>query len=191
MAELEQQITVLRKRQRKLLSVVAVVLVLFYFGVFRTAQAKLNTIVAQVHSIESELATNQAQVEALPRIAEDVQRLRNDLSRSRREIPEKAGYADFWGESSRLAQSLSLRESQFQQQVSRTIQLDQDTAIGIMPVRITFKGDFSSGFAFLRQLESYPRLLHVNKTSVKAIGLSGDTAFELWVNLYYQADASR
>ncbi|MEM8874491.1 MAG: type 4a pilus biogenesis protein PilO [Planctomycetota bacterium] len=188
MSELEQQITVLRKRQRKLLGVIVAILLLFYFGVFRTANGQLNRIVNQVRAVDNELALNQQQVEALPRIAADVQRLRNDLSRTRRELPDEPGYSQFWGDASRLAQTLSLRNSQFQQQAPETINIDSESSIGVMPVRITFEGDFASGFAFLRQIESYPRLLHVRKTSVKSVGITGDTAFELWVNLYYRTE---
>ncbi|MEM6312554.1 MAG: type 4a pilus biogenesis protein PilO [Planctomycetota bacterium] len=190
MSELQQQIPTLRKRQRKLLGVIAAILVLFYFGVFRTANGQLDRIVGQVHVVDQELELNQQQIEALPEIAEEVHRLRKDLSRTQHELPGKPDVTAFWGAMGQLSDKLSLRDFQFQQQATQTIPVDGDVAVGVQPVRITFKGDFASGFTFLRQMESYPKALHVRNTSIKRLTAGGDTSFELWVNLYYRTDAA-
>lgn len=179
MPSLKQQISICARLQLAL-SIAAVVgagcfyLLLYRPFTVRLANAKRATVTAR-----AQLAANIDQTRDLAILAAEVQRLNEQLQRSK-QLPAEQDLPRLVRDLNQLGQQNGLQALRYEPKPSHTGELFDE-----LPVSINFQGEFMSVFRFLQQTEQLPRLTRVRKLSLRSLdGKKGRVDAQLTLNVY-------
>lgn len=159
-------------------------LVLFYFMFYRPGTNQLAEIRKEIASIESQIHQNQQAAQDLDVIKRDVQRLKEQLARSR-QLPRDQDLSGFLRETAGFAQKTGLQKFRCTPANVKRLELCQE-----MPISLKFTGGFMEVSSFLRQIEEMPRMLRTRGLDLKSKdGKSGLVEAELMVSIFFGAES--
>jgi len=156
------------------------IIVLFLALGFRPARARQARLQAQTATCTRELETSGSRAANFQMIAGEVKRLENQLLKFNKRLPRTMELPEFIQEMTHASQSCNLKPLFHPQAVKR---LDLYCEV---PISMTFSGDFTGVFNFLRQMEGMQRLTRVKTLTIKAKDAKlGQVEANLVMNIYY------
>lgn len=172
-------------RCQKLLGVLSGLgVVIFYLVLYRPGTSRLNQIRQEIASTESQIRQNQQAAQDLDLIKRDVQRLKEQLARSR-QLPKEQDLAGFLREITGLAQQTGLQKFRCEPANIKRLELCKE-----MPISLKFTGGFMDVSAFLRQTEEMPRMMRTRGLNLKSRdGKSGLVEAELMVSIFFGGES--
>ena len=156
------------------------IIVLFFFSGFRPARVRQRQLQAETASCTRELETSGTRAANFQMIAGEVKRLENQLLKFNKRLPRTMELPEFIQEMTRASQQCNLKPV-FHPQAVKRLELYSE-----VPITMTFSGDFTGVFNFLRQMEGMQRLTRVKTLSLKARDAKlGHVEANLVMNIYY------
>jgi Tfp pilus assembly protein PilO len=177
------------RRQKELgiaaLVAVAAFLVLVYFP----SVATLSQMKERISSDARQLRTDRQRSQVLPEMRLTSERLERDLT-GFKEFPGHAPLNELIAETTLLGTQLQLRDLRCEPGPEMV-----DGTLGVLPIRLTFEGNFENVYSFIQRCEQMPRPIRVQELHIRqkqaqqgnAAAPAGDVAVELRLNAYYQA----
>lgn len=164
-----------------ILSVAALAAVLTHHLVFaRAADARLESLSAQIAAADLGLRSADASLAELPRVQQDVDELRQKLE-SARKLPQHQDLGQFLRDINTFGEEASLAKLTVQPGVPRRREM-----VSEIPVSVSFEADFLNAFSFLRRTEDMPRLTAVRGLSIKSLdGSAGTVEVQLSMALFF------
>ena len=188
-ARLKQQAIVDLRRQKQLgiaaMAALGAFLVLVYFpSVTTLAQLK-----EQIVSDARQLQTDRERSRVLPEMRLTSARLERDLT-GFKAFPTQAPLDELISETTQLGMQFQLRDLRCEPAPEIV-----DGPLGILPVRLTFEGNFENVYSFIRRCEQMPRPVRVQELRIKqkpagagnVVPPAGDVTVELRLNVYFEA----
>jgi len=158
-----------------------VLIALFYFAGYWPQCAQLKNLRAQIHDKQEELAINRGQANNLPRVAQDVTRLRHGW-RNMKRLPPQPELDEFIRDIHALSQQAQLKKFDYRPGPAKRTDLYCE-----QPISFTFQGDFVGVYWFIRQAEDMERLTRIhNVTLHENADAPGEVTVELSMNIYYR-----
>ena len=184
MRTMQSQILWCARMQKALAVLVCTMLLTFYFFSYRPETARLAELKKTIISREQELQANKIAASARNEIAARNERLRQELDRIKK--PSKqTELADLIKEITLFGDQSSLKK--FDKKVS-PMPMRGDMYVE-QSVSLTFEGDFTNIFNFLRSLDEMHRLTRIRSMSLKSKDLSGGKVQgQMAMNVYYSAE---
>ncbi|CAN5695167.1 N/A [soil metagenome] len=183
MRSLQSEIVWCTRMQKTLAVTICIVLLTFYFAVYRPATARLRELKEITASHQRELKSNQFAASSRNEIAARNEKLRAELDRIKKPS-KKQELPDLIKEMSLFGQQASLKK--FVNKPSAPIAGD---LYNEMPILLTFEGDFMNIFNFIRSTEEMHRLTRVRSISLKSKDISGSKVqATVALNIYYSAE---
>jgi Tfp pilus assembly protein PilO len=156
-------------------------LVLFFIFGYWPANRRLAALGEEITTKSRQLETNQARAKDLPKLAGEVERLRFKLERFNKRLPKSAELGEFIRDLTTVGQQYGIRKLAHQPGTVRRQDL-----FGEIPITMSFEGDFTNVFRFLRELEVMQRLTRVKTLNVHCKdGKLGQVEVNLAMNIYY------
>lgn len=184
MIPLCQQSQWINRCQKLLIAVGVSGLILFYLILYRPLTNQLNQIHQEIASTESQIRQNQQAAHDLETIKSDIQRLKQQLARSR-QLPREQDLAGFLREITGLAQRTGLDKFRCEPANVKRLELCQE-----MPISLKFSGGFMDVSSFLRQTEEMPRMMRTRGLNIKSKdGKKGLVEAELIVSIFFGAES--
>jgi Tfp pilus assembly protein PilO len=183
MPTLRKQIAWCARTQWTLGAVVIIALVGFYFFGYRPQTQRLAVLRATAIARQAELEENQRRAARRNEIALKNERLRTELERikkpsKRQELPELIKDLE------RGKEQASLRK--YEQKAGVPMRSDLYCEL---PISMTFEGDFTSVFNFLRSTEEIQRLTRVRNLKLKAKpDGTGQVHAGITMNIYFSTE---
>jgi len=184
MRTMQSQITWCARMQRALAVLVCTMLLTFFFFSYRPETARLRELKDATRAHEQELQANQAAAAAKNEIAARNERLRAELDRIKK--PSKLQeHSELIKELTLFSQQSSLKKFVYKQSM---MPVNGDLYCE-MPLTLTFEGDFTNIFNFIRSTEEMRRLTRIRSMSLKSKDLSGGKVqAQVALNIYYTAE---
>lgn len=156
-----------------------VVAIAFYLFVFRSSQHELRDTRTLIAAREAELADKRQKVRDLPAITIEVERLRGHVARTKKLLDSTEQPAAH-SELMQLGQRLGLEKFRYEPDRDRPMDGFRE-----LPISISFEGDFSKIYSFLRETEHLPRMTRVRKLVLRSRDhADGRISGELTMNVY-------
>jgi Tfp pilus assembly protein PilO len=154
----------------------------FVAFVYRPSSQKLAALRDQADEQRRKLTSNRSQVQILPEVMLEVDRMQTRLERFDKKLPSQPDLGPFINDITEVSHQANLRKVQVEPGVPSRTDLYTE-----WPIALKFEGDFASVFAFLRRAEAMQRLTHVRGLKVKSSdnGKSGSVQVELSMNIYF------
>jgi Tfp pilus assembly protein PilO len=145
--------------------------------------AMLDAAQAHIAMLKQQLAQDQNQIRNLPKVEQEIERLRTRVERFDEKLPKQQDLAQFINAETRISQEAALTKLCWHLD-SKPRQGDHFIEL---PIQLSFEGDFQSGvLAFLRGTENLQRLTRVHKLQLTSDGpLSGQVKAEVTMNIYF------
>ena len=180
MISLQKQIYWVQWAQRGLAIFFVAGMGVFFLCLFRPARQELSKTREQIDDVNLQLAKNDDAARDLPAIEREVQRLRDQITRSRR-LPRQQELPQFIRDITQLSQSNRLEQFRYEPESQRRQQLCAE-----LPVTLMFEGNFSDVAAFLRQAEEMPRLTRTRKVQIRTKdGSPGSVIAQVSMDIYF------
>jgi len=181
MRSVQSQITwCIRAQWTMTIVMVSLITCFFAFG-YRPTNQRRNALREEIHAKVGQLETNQARAQNLPGLAFDVERLRLKLDKVNKKLPKTPGLAEFINDTAQVSNAYGIKKLMHQQGMMRRQDL-----YGEIPIVMSFEGDFTNVFGFVRQLEEMQRLARVKQMTVKCKdGKAGQVDVSLTMNIYF------
>lgn len=181
MRSLKTQALIYTRVQWILGGIIVAAFVLFYAVAYYPQNRQLQAIQDQIRSRQRELQTNQSQASKLPRVREQVDRLRARLERFDKRMPPQPELGQFIRDINQISHRSSMRKLSVQPGATRKNDLFSE-----MPVNLSFEGDFLGIFAFLQQAEDMERLTRIRALSIHGKDMTrGDVEVRVSMNIYF------
>jgi Tfp pilus assembly protein PilO len=154
-----------------------------WFFWIKPEHATLDGAHARIAMVEQELAQDQNQARNLPKVEQEIERLRQRVERFDKKLPKQPELAEFYNDVTKISQQAALSKLSWHLD-SKPRQADHFTEL---PILFSFEGDFQSGaLQFLRGTEDMQRLTRVHKLELKADDQhTGMVKAEVTMNIYY------
>jgi Tfp pilus assembly protein PilO len=158
---------------------VGLIIVFFAFG-FRPAWSRQRLLRDETERAKRELETSRSRAANFLVLASEVKRLENQLLKFNKRLPRTMELPEFINEMTQASQQCNLKPVYHPQAVKK---LDLYSEV---PITMTFTGDFTSVFNFLRQMEGLQRLTRVKSLNLKSKDAKlGQVEASLVMNIYY------
>jgi Tfp pilus assembly protein PilO len=157
----------------------------FYAFVYRPQVAQATQLKSQIQQTRADLTASQSKTSVLPSVDQEVQRLRDRVSKFK-SLPQQKDLGQFLLSMEQLAKQTNLKLN-----IGETVTpgLIRPTGkINSKTLDLSFEGDFVSIYSFLRSTEDFERLTLVPSISVKAKDRSGQVKVAMKMNIYFQAE---
>jgi Tfp pilus assembly protein PilO len=162
------------------LIMVSLIVCFFVFG-YRPTNHRRVSLREEIGVKVGQLETNQARAQGLPGLAFEVERLRLKLAAVNKKLPKTPGLAEFINDTANVSNEYAIKKLMHQQGMMRRQDL-----YGEIPIVMSFEGDFTNVFGFVRRLEEMQRLARVKQMTVKAKdGKAGQVDVSLTMNIYF------
>src|SRR5436189_5053466 len=132
----------------------------FIFG-YRPAGQRLANLRAEIGVKSQRLDTNQYRAQNLTEVAREVDRLRFKLDKFNKRLPRTAELGEFIRDLTTASSNRAIRKLVHQPGTVR-----RQDVFGEVPITISFEGEFSNVFSFLRHLEEMQRLARIKSLQV-------------------------
>ena len=164
------------------LTIVTVCLVAgFFIFAFRPTNQRRNALRDEIATKVGLLETNQGRAQGLNTLALEVDRLRVKLERFNKILPRTPGLGEFINDTAQISNQYAIRKLMHQPGAMRRLDL-----YGEIPIVMSFEGESSNVFGFIRQLEEMQRLTRVKSLSVRCKdGKLGQVDVNLAMNIYF------
>src|SRR5438874_2174479 len=162
------------------LVMVSLILVFLVFG-FRPTSQRRNALRSEISTKVGLLETNQARAQGLTGLAFEVERLRLKLAANNKKLPKTPGQPDFINDTAEVSSQFGIRKVMQQPGLMRRLDLYNE-----IPIVMSFEGDFTNVFSFIRRLEEMPRLTRVKSLNIHSKdGRLGQVDVNLTMNIYF------
>jgi Tfp pilus assembly protein PilO len=164
------------------LTIVAVCLVaIFFVFAFRPTNQRRNALRDEIATKVGLLETNQARAQGLNTLALEVDHLRIKLERFNKILPKTPGLGEFINDTAQISNQYAIKKLMHLPGMTRRVDL-----YGEIPIVMSFEGESSNVFSFVRQLEEMQRLTRVKSLSVRCKdGKLGQVDVTLAMNIYF------
>jgi Tfp pilus assembly protein PilO len=180
-ADLKSQIERCGKTQWMIGVAGGVLALLFCVAGYWPQCVQLKNLQAQIRDKQDELAVNRGQANNLPRVAEEVNRLRARLA-NLKQLPPEPRLDEFIRDIHTLSLQAQLKRFDYRPGPAKKTDLYFE-----QPIAFTFQGDFLGVFSFIRQAEDMQRLTRIHSVSLHGDPTSpGEVSVELSMNIYYR-----
>lgn len=153
------------RRQRAVVLGVAGVAALIALAATIPARRQATLIQRDIDQTTRALVREQVDSAAVRRLAERVDELEAQLAGVDRVVPDSVELASLFGDLSGFLGAEGVAGGAIEQGNAR-----QEAAYTIIPVVMTFKGDFPAVFEVVRQIESLHRIVRINRLDIAAQG---------------------
>lgn len=155
-------------------------LVLFYFTAYLPGTESLAELRKQIAAADLQMQKNEELAKDLPAIKRDLQRLRDQITRSR-QLPKKQELPQFLRDVTQLSQTAGLQGFRYEPQTQKKQELCYE-----LPITLTFQGKFPAVASFLRSAEEMQRLTRTRRLELKCRDIkTGTVDVELSMNIYF------
>jgi len=154
----------------------------FYLFAYRPQTRKQEELKVSIEKQQHELNSSQSQTSILPNVASEVKVLRLRLDKFKA-LPRYQELPQFIRDIAQLGQQAALKR--FVLSPGAPI---RDERFNVLPVQLTFEGDFVIVFSFLRHTEDLQRLTRVRGMLVKGKDKLGQVKVQLSMNIYFAAE---
>ena len=159
----------------------AAVIVLFLVFGYRTGTQRLKELHLEIASRSQKLQTDQARTDTMKFLAEEVVRLDAKLQKFNKKLPRTAELGEFIRDMTQIAQQCAIRKVDSVPGLVKRQELYNE-----IPITMSFQGEFSGVFSFLRQLEDMQRLARVKNITVKTKDAKlGQVEVNMAMNIYF------
>lgn len=150
----------MRIERDQVLLVAAILAVMVAFGVFGYMPLRNNRQEAKerIDVYKAQLASDLAGAKQLPKLREEVEALRSALAGAQRDVPTQSELASLLRTLSSELDRQSVTDKEVQ---TRPIQ--EGTDYHVLPVSLRFTGTFGAVYGFVKQIESMPRLIRIDR----------------------------
>jgi Tfp pilus assembly protein PilO len=188
-ARLKAQATGDLRRQRELgvaaIAAIGAFLLLVYFP----SVATLSQMNERINTDARQLRTDRERSRVLPEMRLTAQRLERDLS-GFKAFPDHAPLNELIAETTQLGTQLQLRDLRCEPGPET-----MEGTLGLLPIRLTFEGNFENVYSFIQRCEQMPRPVRVQELHIRqkqaqqgnTAAPAGDVSVELRLNAYFQA----
>jgi Tfp pilus assembly protein PilO len=153
----------------------------FIFFAFLPTNQRRKSLSDEIVSKVGSLETNQARAQGLNTLALEVDHLRIKLERFNKILPKTPGLGEFINDTAQISNQYGIRKLMHQPGMMRRLDL-----YGEIPIVMSFEGESSNVFGFVRQLEEMQRLTRVKSLSVRCKdGKLGQVDVNLAMNIYF------
>jgi Tfp pilus assembly protein PilO len=181
MKTVQSQIAWCAKAQWSMTIIMCSLIVGFLIFGFRPNNQRRNALRSEIANKVSLLETNQARAQGLTTLAIEVDRLRVKLERFNKQLPKTPGLGEFINDTAQVSNQFAVKKLMHQPGMLKRMDL-----YGEIPIVMSFEGEFSNVFSFVRRLEEMPRLTRVKSLSVRCKdGKSGQVDVNLAMNIYF------
>lgn len=180
MISLQKQVKWVGHAQWAIASFTVLGLAVFYFTAYQPCSASLQELRKQIAAADLQMQKNEDMAKDLPAIKRDLQRLRDQITRSR-QLPKKQELPQFLREVTQLSQAAGLQGFRYEPQTQKKQELCYE-----LPITLTFRGKFPSVANFLRSAEEMQRLTRTRRLDLKCKDVkNGNVDVELSMNIYF------
>jgi Tfp pilus assembly protein PilO len=181
MKTVQSQIAWCARAQWTMTVAMAVIILAFFIFGYRPTSPRRNALRREIATKVGLLETNQGRAQGLTTLAIEVDRLRIKLERFNKQLPKTPGLGEFINDTAQVSNQFAIKNLMNQPGMLRRMDL-----YGEIPIVMSFQGDFSNVFSFIRRLEEMPRLTRVKSLSVKCKdGKPGEVDVNLAMNIYF------
>jgi Tfp pilus assembly protein PilO len=181
MSSLKSKINWCTQVQYALLSGVAALVLIFYFGGYREENSRLSALNDQIAQARRDLAANTAQTQRLPAVVADINRLRSELADTKK-LPKRLELGEFVRQITQLCQQRNLQKLECSLEGAP----HNGEEYREQAMTLKFEGDFKDVFEFLREAEDMQRLTRVSTITIHEVDLlTGTVQVNLSLNLYF------
>ncbi len=153
----------------------------FFVFAFRPTNQRRNALREEIATKIGLLETNQGRAQGLNTLALEVDHLRIKLERFNKILPKTPGLGEFINDTAQISNQFAIRKLMHQPGMMRRVDL-----YGEIPIVMSFEGESSNVFNFVRQLEEMQRLTRVKSLTVKCKdGKLGQVDVNLAMNIYF------
>ncbi len=180
MITLQQQTKWLGRVQAGGAAVAIVGMILFYVFVCRPGNKRLAELRTATAASDIQIRKNLDAARDLDSIKRDVQRLKDQIARSRK-LPRDQDLSGFLHEITGLAQTAKVQKFRYQPNQTRELELCSE-----LPITMQFSGPFMEVATLLQKAEEMPRMMRTRRLSLKCRdGKSGDVDAELAMSIFF------
>jgi Tfp pilus assembly protein PilO len=135
----------------------------------------------QIADKARDLRDNQTKANNLLTLANEVQRLQLRVEKFNKKLPKTAELGEFIRDLTPAGQQFMIRKL-----VHSVGTIKRQDLYGEIPVNMSFEGEFTNVFSFLRQLEEMPRLTRVKSLTVHCKDAkAGQVDVTMAMNIYF------
>ena len=116
----------------------------------------------ELSTLKSKLAKHQMQTADLAKVSMKVKQLKSELDSAPKQLSKEVELASLLRQ---LSSNLQTQQVADQTIITRSMERGED--FNLMPLRLTFKTDYVSVFAFLQTVEKMPRLMHLSRLEIE------------------------
>jgi len=180
MSLLQSKSALIVRAQRMLLCITAVIVLAFYALAYRPTTRDLARLQALTVARQQELSANQSKASRRNEIAGKNEKLRQELDQIRKPSRQQE-LPDLIKELTLLSQQNSLRKFNYRPGTPTPSELFLE-----YPMTLTFEGDGTDAFNFLRMTEQLPRLTRIRSVSLKSRdNHAGSVQAQVVANIYF------
>ena len=162
------------------LAMVSLIAGFFFFG-FRPNNQRRNSLRDEIAAKVGLLEANQTKAHGLTSLAVEVDRLRLKLERFNKQLPKTQWIGEFINDTAERSSQFAIKKLMHVPGLMRRTDYYSE-----IPIVMSFEGEFSNVFGFVRQLEEMPRLSRVKSLKIKARdGKPGQVDVNLAMNIYF------
>jgi Tfp pilus assembly protein PilO len=190
-ARLKQQAPRDRRSQKQLATVAVVFVAAFLLLVYLPSIKTLSQLHERLTSNALQLESNRERSRALPQLRATADRLERELKLFK-QLPGERKVGEVINQATKIGLQLQLHS--LRQEQRETV---YEGGLGIVPVQMTFEGNFENVYSFLNRCEQLPDPVRVHELKIQpkapAAGSalqSGEVSVTLVLNVYFKAEAS-
>ncbi len=155
-------------------------LVAFFLTSYQPGTESLAELRKQIAGADLQMQKNDDMAKDLPAIKRDLQRLRDQITRSR-QLPKKQELPQFLRDVTQLSQAAGLQGFRYEPQTQKKQELCYE-----LPITLTFQGKFPAVASFLRSAEEMQRLTRTRRLELKCKDIkNGNVDVDLSMNIYF------
>ncbi len=180
MITLQKQIAWVGRVQASIAVVTLIGLILFYAFIYLPGKQRLSELGTASATAELQISKNKDAARDLDAIKRDVQRLKDQIARSRR-LPKDQDLSGFLHEITGLAQTAKVQKFRYEPNQTRALELCSE-----LPITLNFSGPFMEVATLLRQAEEMPRMMRTRRLSLKCSdGKTGIVDAEISMSIFF------
>lgn len=184
MLSLKNQIVWYRRTQWVLGAATLLVCIGFYVFAYRPQVQRLQALNTRISRDHAELLGTQSKTRVLPSVSAEVKSLKERLGRFKT-ISKQHEVGEFLQEMDQVSRQASVKNVLIKEVVSPGIGRLGDR-ISEKALDISFEGDFTNIYTFLRSTEDFQRLTRIPSLTIKARDRYGNVKVSMKMNIYFQ-----